>query len=56
MKKCGSSDRCRHCGAKLHRVRGILRHYGSFEACLRIQELWRRVRRLERQWRNHACM
>ena len=29
---------CPTCGAKRHRVRGTVRHYGSFEACRRLKE------------------
>ena len=31
--------RCEHCGCVVHKRGGVLRHYGSNEACLRIRGL-----------------
>jgi hypothetical protein len=40
--------RCITCGAVLHTINGVVRHYGSDAACHKIMELKRDVRELRR--------
>ena len=32
-------ERCPHCGAVMHTIKGVARHYGAEAACLRVREL-----------------
>jgi len=46
------SDRCYYCHARLRRVGGTVRHYGSLYACEKIKKL----SAVAREYKKHACL